>query len=242
MSMGDKLWIAVMTELSGADVDVTTTGVFTNMNTTAGTTAESVTIDHWKEVPIQIDDSVKRQTQVGNLLEKMADNAAYTLEKLIDAEVHALYSGLGTTYGSDGQTFTDDILIALIEQLDEGDVPRELRSLVGDPSMLADCYKIDKFMTYDYSKNPVGGQGGYRGTVVAYDLPIYVTNHLTAASIGNYGCLIQREAIGLIIQDPPDVEKWRAGDRHSDIVNISAMWGEDELRDTFGANFYTRKA
>lgn len=242
MTMGDKIWIPVTTELTATTVDVTTTGVFTNMNTTAGTTAEFVTIDHWKEAPVQIDDSVKRQTQVGGLLEKMADNAAYAIEKAIDAEVHALYAGLASSaaYGADGQTFTDDILIALMEILDEADVPRMNRSLVGDPSMLADCYKIDKFMTYDYSKNPLGTQGGYRGTVVAYDLPIYITNHLTAASTGNYGCLLHRDAIGLVIQSMPDVEKWRAQDRHSDIVNVSAMWGEDELRDTFGKAFYTR--
>jgi len=244
MAMGDKLWIPVMTELTATTVDVTTAGVFTNMNTTAGTTAEFVTIDHWQEAPVQIDDSVKRQSQVGSLLEKMADNAAYALEKAIDAEVHALYSGLGggTYANADGDTFTDDTLISLMETLDEADVPRDNRSLVGDPSMLADCYKIDKFMTYDYSKNPIGTQGAYRGTVVAYNLPIYITNHLTGATTGNYGCLLHRDAIGLIIQSMPDVEKWRAPDRHSDIVNVSAMWGEDELRDTFGKAFYTRSS
>ena len=241
--MGDVVYIPVMTELTASDVDVTSDGVMTNMNTTAGTTAESITIDHWKEVPVQIDDSVKKQTHVGNLLDKMADNAAYALEKAIDAEVHALYSTLNSSsvQGADGQTFTDNLLIDMMEALDEADVPRENRSLVGDPSLLADCYKIDKFMSYDYSKKPLGGQGGYSGTVIAYNLPIYITNHLTASTIGNYGCLLHRDAIGLVIQDGPKVEKWREPKRHSDIINISAFWGEDELRDSFGIPFYTRK-
>ena len=243
LSKGDKVWIPVMTELSTYDVDVTTTAVINNMNTTASTTVESITIDHWKEAPVQIDDSTKNQTQVGALLNIMADNAAYALEKAIDSQVTALFSGLQNTrgvYGSDGQTFSDDMLIAMMEALDEDDVPRTNRALVGDPSVLADTYKIDKFMSYDYTTRPLGGMDGYRGTINAYNMPFYVTNHLTTYSVGNVGCLLHRDAIGLVIQATPSVEKWRAPAAHSDIINISAMWGEDELRDLFGYPFYTR--
>ena len=257
LTMGEKVYIPVInTEMSANTVDPSTTAAIGgNTNTAAGaTTAETITIDHWKEVPVMIDDSVKRQTQVKNLLDIQADNAAYALEKSIDAQIHVLYSGLSSSlgvYGSDGQTFSDDILIAVMEGLDEAEVPRNDRALIGDPSMLADIYKIDKFMSYDYSQRPMGlesiqqgGQGGYRGMIVAYQLPVYVTNHLTAVSAGtgNYGCLLHRDAIGLAIQSAPDVEVWRAPAAHSDVVNISAMWGEDEIRDTFGRAFYTRKS
>lgn len=248
LAMGDKVWIPVMTELTAYAVDTTTTAVINNMNTTLGTTAESIIIDHWQEVPVQLDDSTAKQTQVSNYLRIGADNASYALEKKIDAEVHALYSGLGATQGSDGQTFSDDMLVAYMETLDEADVPRENRSLVGDPSMLADIYKIDKFMSFDYSQAPIGqdgktvaGTGGFRGTIVSYQLPVFITNRLTGASEGNIGCLLHKDAIGLAIQSAPAVEKYRAHAAHSDIVNISAFWGEDELRDSFGVNFYTRK-
>lgn len=251
MAMGDKVWIPVMTELSTYDVNPTvTTALPTSVNTSLGTAAVYITIDHWKEAPIIVDDSVKRQTQVGNILEIGADNAAYAIEKAIDTQACALFSGLGgyssTAYGADGQTFTDDILIVLMETLDEADVPSDNRALVGDPSTLGDCFKIDKFMSYDYSKNPLGqgapiaGTGGYRGTIVPYQLPLYITNHLAGASVGNFGCLLHRNAIGLVIQSGPDVEKWRHHAGHADVVNISAMWGEDELINAFGIPFYTR--
>lgn len=249
LAKGDKVWIPVMTELTAYDVDPTTTAVIDNMNTTLGTTAEYITIDHWKKVPVQLDDSTAKQTQVSNYLSIGADNASYALEKAIDAEVHALYSGLGTTQGSDGQTFTDDNLIAYMQTLDEADVPRENRSLVGDPSLLANCYKIDKFMSFDYSVAPLGqdgksvaGTGGFSGTIVAYRLPLFITNQLTAASTGNYACLLHRDAIGLAIQSLPSVEKYRAHAAYSNIVQIAAFWGEDELRDSFGVNFYTEHA
>ena len=246
LTMGDKIYIPVTKELSASLVDPTSTAAIVNMNTTTAAADVTVSISHWEEAPVQIDDSVKTQTQVGNLLEVMANNAAYALEKSIDEDVMYLFQGLNTTtvtgiYGSDGQTFTDDMLVYMMEVLDEGDVPRDGRNLVGDPSMLADCYKIDKFMNFDYTKSPLGGQNGYRGTIPAYNVPVYITTHLYDADTGGHGALLHPDAIGLIIQDGPTVEKWRAPQVHSDIINISAMWGEGELRDTFGVCFYTRK-
>lgn len=248
LAMGDKVTIPVLKELSTYDVDVTSTAAIPgSLNTSMGAGTATVTIDHWKEAPVIIDDSVKRQTQIKDLLNLEADNAAYALEKVVDSGVCALFSGLNSAvrgvYGSDGQTFTDDILIAMMEVLDEDDIPRENRSLIGDPSTLADCYKIDKFMNFDYTTKPLGGMDGYRGTINAYNIPFYVTNHLTAStSIGNVGCLLHRDAIGLVIQSGPDVEKWRHPAAHSDVINISVMYGEDEIRDLFGYAFHTRKS
>jgi hypothetical protein len=242
---GDVLHIPVMTSLTASVVDTTVTAAInaSNVQTTFGTTAESLTIDKWYEVPVQIDDSTRLQTNVASLLEKAADRGAYEIAKVMDTDVNSLFSTLNgsSVYGSDGQTFTDDILIYLMEDLDEDDVPREGRSLVGDPSMLADCYKIDKFMSMDYTNSPMGQMGGYRGKVNAYNLPVYITNNLTAATTGAYGALIHKEAIGLAIQDPMKVTKARVESAASDLIYVRAMWGADELRDTFGIAFYTRK-
>ncbi|KKN56938.1 hypothetical protein LCGC14_0567300 [marine sediment metagenome] len=245
LKIGDKVWIPLLAAMTGAAVDVTTTGVLTNMNTTVGGTDVFITVDTWWEVPWQLDDSVKLQTQVGDLAEKAAANCAYALEKKIDTDVNALFSTLtsSTVYGTDGQTFTDDIMIALMELLDEADVPRTDRSLIVDPSTVADIYKIDKFMTYDYSRKTFSTDG-YVGTLPAYNVPVFVTNNLTAvgSGTGSYGALIHRDAIGLVIQDGPTVEKWREPKRHSDIINVSAVFGSDVLRTTFGKSFYTRLA
>ncbi len=243
LTLGDKVFIAVAAELSGGAVDVTATSVLTNVNTSANTTPVSITIDTWWEVPVQIDDSVKQQTHVGNYLDRMALDASYGLEKKIDTDVNTLYSTLSSSsvQGSDAQTFTDDLLIALMEGLDEANVPRTNRSLIGDPSTVADIYKIDKFMTYDYSRQTFTTDG-FVGMIPAYNLPFFVTNNLVSAGTGSYGVLLHRDALGLVIQGGFTVEKWRESKRHSDMVNISAMFGSDELRDTFGKAFYTRKA
>jgi len=242
LAKGDVLNIPVMAELTGAAVDVTSDAVLTNMNTTFTTTAETITVDTWWNVPVQVDDSTARQTTVPELLEKEADNAAYAWRKKLDSDVCALFSSLRSTWaGTDGQTFTDDIMVALMEGLDEADIPEE-RAVVGDPSTIADMRKIDKFMTFDYSTNPLR-MAGYRGRVDAYGLPVFMTNNLTAATTGNYGAILHKEAIGLIVQSPMDVEKFRLPLRLSWVINTSGFYGVDVLRASpSGAYFYTRKS
>jgi len=242
LAKGDILHIPVMLELTGGVVDVSTNNVTTNLKTTIGTTAETITISTWWEIKVGVDDSVARQTQVPNLLEKAADNAAYGWRKKLDGDVCALFSSLRQTWiGTDGQTFTDDLLLSIMEGLDEADISAE-RNMVGDPSLLADCRKIDKFMTFDYSKNPLR-LAGYRGMIDAYGLPVYMTNNLTSpSSVGNYGAILAKEAIGLIVQSPMDVERWREPNMHSWIINTSGFYGADVLRaEPSGACFYTRK-
>jgi len=241
LAKGDKVWIPVMTTLAASDVDVTTAATLTAASRAFGTTAEYIEIAYWKENPVMIDDSSAVQTHVGGLLDKAADNAAYGLEKAIDTTANTLFQSLTNTWlGTDGQTFTDDLYISLIEGLDEADVPRKDRSLVVDPSTIADIYKIDKFMTFDYSKSPFTTEG-YVGRINAYQTPVYITNNLSATTTGAYGALLHKEAIGVVLQSEMKVEKWREPTRHSDVINISCFYGADVLRSTFGAQFYTRK-
>jgi hypothetical protein len=244
LAKGNIIYIPVMSTYSTHDVDVTSSMLSQATSTNAGwgETAETITIAYWKECPVAIDDSTALQVDIPGLLDIAASNAAYALEKAIDTTVNTLFASLTNTWaGSDGQTFEDDILINLMEGLDEADVPRTDRSLVVDPSCVADIYKIDKFMSYDYSKT-VFTTDAYIGKINTYNIPLFVSNNLYAASnTGAYAALLHRDAIGVVIQSDPKVEKWREPTIHSDVVNISAIYGADIVRSTFGAWFYTRK-
>lgn len=244
LAKGNKVYIPVMSSYSASAVNPQASLITTAISTNAGwgETAVYITVDQWKECPVAIDDSTAAQATVSNLLETAASNAAYALEAAIDTDVNGLYSSLTSTWaGSDGQAFSDDILIALMEGLDEANVPRQDRALVGDPSMIADIYKIDKFMSRDYNQTTFTTDG-FRGFINAYNLPVFSSNNLSAATTGNYGAVLQKEAIGVAIQSAPKVEAWREPLYHSDVVNISAFWGSDVLRSTFGAYFFTRKS
>ncbi len=240
LAKGNILYIPIMTSTAARDVDPHTSFLSTADAYSFGTTNATITIDKWKEAPRMIDDSTKAQTQVPNLLDKAANDAAYELLKAIDTDVNGLYASLTTTWrGSDGQTFSDDILIALMEGLDEANVPRVNRSLVGDPSMIADIYKIDKYMSRDYNDKTFTTDA-FRGRINCYDLPVFCTNNLVDAGTGNNGALLHKEAIGAVIQSEPKVERFRVPEQHADCVNVSAFFGSDILRSTFGATFYTR--
>ncbi len=242
LAKGNILYIPVMTTLAAMDVDPHTSYLATADAKGFGTTNEELAISYWKGNPVMIDDSTKAQSSVPDLLELAASNAAYGLMKAIDTTVNTLYSSLTSTWaGTDGQTFGDDLLIALMEGLDEADIPRESRSLIGDPSMIADIYKVDKFMSRDYNQTTFTTDA-FRGRINAYDLPVFCTNNLVATTTGNYGALMHKEAIGVAIQREPKVEAFRVPQQYSDCINISAFYGADVIRSSFGAYFYTRKS
>ncbi|KKN11725.1 hypothetical protein LCGC14_1023530 [marine sediment metagenome] len=240
LAVGNKVWIPVLTTQTASVVDVTVDWGGTSnshMGTDTFGTVASITVDKWYESPVQLSDGEDLQTQIPNLLGKMASNAGYQIAKVIDEEVNDLFASLTTTWrGSDGQTFSDDILIDLMEGLDEAEVPRTDRSLIIDPSVLADMYKMDKFVNKDYNQTLTGEIGR-----TPYGDRILMSNNLNAQSTGNDCALIHREAIGAVIQMPPKVEKFRYASRHSDVINTSAIFGADILRATFGATFYSRK-
>lgn len=241
LAKGDQLQIPIMSTTAATDVDPQTSFLATADAKGWGETCGTINIEYWKENPIMIDDSTAAQTQVAGLMDIMASNAAYGLEAAIDTTVNTLFASCtGTWAGADGQTFTDDLFINLMEGLDEGDVPRAQRSLVGDPSMVADIYKIDKFMSYDYSTKPFETDA-YVGTLPAYHVPVFVSNNLYAATTGAYGILLHKDAIGVVIQSDLKVERFRVPWQHSDGINVSAFYGCAVLRATFGAEFYTRR-
>jgi hypothetical protein len=241
MKIGEVLNVPVLDGLTAAAVDINadwgaTSGA--NLNTDFFATAVTITVDQWQECPLIIDDGSQLQTQLKDLLQRGAKRSGYEIAVKIDTEVNALFSSLTSTWaGTDGQTFTDDILIDLMEGLDEANVPRADRSLIIDPSVLADIYKIDKFVNKDYNQTLTGeiGRTPYGDTILN-------TNNLTAASTGSYGALIHTEAIGAVIQMPPKVIAYRWEPRHSWVVNTSAIFGADILRSTFGAYYFTRSA
>ena len=241
LAKGDQLQIPIMSTTAATDVDPQSSFLSTADAKGWAEAPGTINIEYWKENPIMIDDSTAAQTQVAGLMDIMAGNAAYGLEKAIDTTVNTLFQGLTDTWaGSDGQTFTDDFFIILQEGLDEADVPRSDRSLVGDPSMVADIYKIDKFMSMDYSKRPFVTDG-YVGTLPAYNVPVFVSNNLSSTTTGAYGALLHREAIGVVIQSDLKVERFRVPWQHSDGVNVSAFYGCAVLRSEFGVEFFTRK-
>lgn len=239
LAMGNILYIPKTNTVTATEVVVGTKGTALNpLNTSAVT----LTIDQWYEAPVDIDYMTIRQTQA-DVEEIAAKEAAYAVQKKIDSTVCALFSALngGSLPNSDGAALDDDTLLAMKETLDEADVPmnRADRSLICDPSALVDMLKIDKLVAADYVK--IGNiQNGIIGNSV-YGCVVRVTNNLTAATTGAYGCMLHKRAIASAAQIQDTWVK-EFQELHERRYHAEALWGVIELQDSFGVPFYTRKA
>jgi len=238
LKKGSKVSISVLSEPSVGDV---TAGTELTAENCVGTPT-SITVDQWKGVRVEESEMQTVQDHL-DYLGKAAQSCGYAIAKCLDLAMSAYFSTLGgyetSAYGADGQTFTDDIFIYLVETLDEADVPLAGRVLIGDPSMKADLLKIDKFVRNDYIRGApiVTGQFG-----ILYDTKVLLTNNLTAASTGHYGVLMHPDAIGCVIQKDPYSQRIVDELEHQIVYQTKIIYGSAELRDTFGVPFYTRKA
>ena len=231
---GYKVSIPVFTE--GTATEVTPGTEPTAID--ASTTAASITVDNWYQAASEISDLIGIE-QEADYLAGAAKSCAYIINKKIDTSVGVLFSTLNasTVYGADGQSFTDAIFRALVQTLDENDVPDDDRCIVGDPSTKNDLLAVDKFITVDYVKTPVVPFGLF-GTL--YNAKVYITNNLTATTTGNYGVYSHRDAIGIVIQKNPRSRVWDMGYKFISKIIVDSAWGADEIRDSFGIPFYTR--
>jgi hypothetical protein len=236
LQYGSVVNIAAFSE--GSDSEVTPGTEPTPVDSTG--TPASLTINKWRQITHEISKMSKIQSYA-DYFGKCAQSQAYTLAKRIDTDLGALFSALSSNsvYGSDGQTMDDNIILAIMEGLDEADVPTESRVIIGDPGMRVDMLKIDKFIRNDYTKGGVVASGQI-GDI--YNMPVRITNNLTAATTGNYGVMMHKEALGLVIQSQPDANIVPQPWKFRTLIITDVIYGVGEIRDTFGRAFYTRKS
>ena len=231
---GYKVSIPVLSEATDTAV---TPGTVPTPVDTAGTPV-SITVDQWRESSVEISDMANIEDPVGYLA-VAAKSCAYRISKRVDTTLGALFSTLASSsvYGSDGQTLDDNIILALMETLDEADVPEDDRSIICDPSSKVDLLKIDKFVRNDYVREPVIATGKF-GNI--YNMGVFITNNLTDAGTGNYGVMMHRDTIGLAIQENPRSQIIHIKQEFRTLCIVDVIFGTAVLRTTFGKSFYTR--
>lgn len=235
---GHTINIPVMSEVTATEV---TPGSEHTVVNAASASPKTITVDKWYAATIETSDFNDIQNRPDYMAEA-AKSCGYAIAKQIDLQVCAYFDDLagvsGDGYGSDGQTLTDDIILALMEYLDAGDVPDDgQRVIIGDASSKVDLLKIDKFIRNDYVRNPVVATGKF-GDI--YNMGFYTTQNLTDSTIGSFGVMMHRDAIGIVIQETPRARRFELPAEFVTKYCVDAIWGIGELRDTFGQAFYTR--
>jgi len=203
-------------------------------------TPTSITVNKWRKIAHEVSDMEEVQNEPA-YFSKAAESQAYSIAKDVDTALGVLFSALSSSsvYGSDGQEMSDDILLAIIQGLDEADVPDEGRCIVGDPSTWVDLLKIDKFVKSDYGSGKVVATG-QMGQI--YGMPFKKTNNLTAATTGNYGAIMHKDALALVIQRNPRTQLVPIKQEFRTLLITDVIYGVGEIRDTFGKSFYTHKS
>ncbi len=240
LKLGDTVNIGITNHVTASEVVVGSKGTSKDIST--GTKLQLV-MNQWYEAPIDIDYMTLRQSQI-DWAAQCRGEAEYSIRIKVDSTVADLFPALhaSSVQGTNGSEVTDDLLIDIMELLDENDVPRDgNRFLIGDPSMIADMMKYDKFVSSLYVQ-----QGAVENGTVAKNHPIYgcnvrVTNNLTAVSPGSYAVMLHRKAITSALQiETPWLKEFE--ELHQRRYQHEALWGVLEVREEFGIPFYTRKA
>ena len=237
---GDTLYIPQTSTTAATEVTVGTEGHNDNVFNAAAIT---LSIDQWWERNVSIDTMSKRQSQA-DLQGYAEGEVAYAVSKKIDSTLCVLFSTLNATTvrGTDGAAWTDTVIIAAVEELDEAEIDEGNRVWVGDPSVRADILGIDKFTRADYFAGEAVPTGQFRKNI--YGAPLYITNNLTQGTsrTGNYGVYMHRDALAIAISEdfaPSVVEKPL---QHQVIVHGEALWGVVVLRNLGGVPIATRLA
>lgn len=237
LKKGSVVNIPVFSEVSTTEV---TPGTEPTAQNAVGT-ATSITVTKWREATVEESD-LEGIEESADYLDGAANGIAYAVAKYIDTDVGSLFSTLASSsvYGADGQTFDDALVIALMEILDEADIPDDgKRVIIADPSTKADALTIDKFIRNDYVRNPVVPTGKF-GDI--YNMSLLITNNLTAATTGNYGAMMHQDAIGVVMQSNPRTRRIPMPWKFITKFICDAAWGRAVIRTTFGKSFYTRKS
>jgi len=240
LKFGDTINIGVTNHVTATEVVVGTKASSLDIATGSKLT---IVVNQWYEAPVDVDYMTLKQSQLDWPTQTQKE-AAYAIAKNMDSYINSLFSSLGgystSAYGSDGQEFTDDLMLYLFQTLREADVPWDGDvSLICDPSTLVDMLKWDKIVASQYGSigSTVEGKIGKN----VYGAMVRVTNNLTAASTGSYGVLAHKKAIGGVSQmEPTWVKEYE--DLHLRRYSAETLYGVSELRNTYGIPFYTHKA
>ena len=157
-----------------------------------------LTVDQANAFAFKVDDIEERQTHV-NWEALAASSGAYALKDAYDENViAAMFSGAGTTVGSDGsgtdtgfgssETDPTDILANSAKRLHAADVPTDNRWFLGTPEFYeqlgqASAKLMDASVTGD-ATSPLRNGNVMDGLVNGFRL--YMTNNFAASSTSNY--------------------------------------------------------
>lgn len=193
-------------------------------------TEQTLVIDKYFGKAIEIQEVLKKQSMYelrAPYTEAMGRAIARQVDSTLLAEAANVAAGHTMTAVA---ALTFNGIVDAHTLLDSKNVPMEDRALVINAVMLGDLRKLPEFTAYEQT----GREGvrekemGIVGTI--YGTKVYLTNAVQTTGGAYYGVLFHRSAFATVMQLSPSTESDRDILKKSDLVSISALWGNKTVR------------
>lgn len=236
LSVGDILHV---NSLSNLTIQSKTKASNTAINYQTNTeTPVNIEVATWQYVAMAVESIVKVQN-THDQLALYSGKMGYALALGIDDALAVRVDAFSNTVGSLAQDLTDDDLLRARQYLNDANAPQTDRAFIISPAAETSLLKLDKYTRDDYSgvHGTTGRETGLQQAYVTsfYRIPAYVTTNVDGGNAGGHdNALLQKEALGLVVQMKPTIHSAYDIDYLVDKVAIEQLHGSQEMRDDHG--------
>lgn len=195
-----------------------------------------ITVNKMYGKAVSLHDWTKKQSKY-DLAKIYGGQIGETLARQIDTDVLAEATAGSTNTQIDATTgATYAQIVAAVVALDAANVPMEDRAFIVNAKFMGDLRSLAEFTRYDAvgSANPSVAKGGPQSMVgFIYGIPVYMSNNVrvvTGAPNKDHNVLLQKDAIGLVVQKDVSMETDRRALALSTDVVGSCLYGVKTLR------------
>ncbi len=191
-----------------------------------------VTMNQWYYAAFAIEDLVKLQSNI-ELRSKYQEKCGYALAKQVDDILADRVADFAQYGGTLGVCFTDDLIRAGVQALDDANVPESDRFMIISPAEYNNMLSQDKFTNSLYKGGARAVDTGSIGNV--YGLEVFKTTNINkSASTYADNVIMHKEALALVLQQAPRVGTFYDLDYLCWKVAVDEIYGSAEMKDTSG--------
>jgi len=201
----------------------------------------TLTVDTWYECSFAIEDKEAEQIKKSySYMEKLAQNASYTVAAAYEDAIIALFDNFSQTVGTSAAALADSNIRRAIQYLDEAKAPQTDRAFFLTPKQVwSDVQAIDKFSLLVNTKGADPITKGHVGYL--YGIPVIMSERIGATLGSAQSCLAHKDAIVhastiMRVQSNPIPQYL------STITTADVVFGVIENRDTSGVWIKTADA
>ncbi len=190
---GNIIYTPNLTEMSATAKSAATAVTLVSPTETAAT----LTVDQWYEVSFAIEDreaAIVKHSYV--IQEKYAKNAGYSIAKVLDTAIAALFAGFSQSVGASTTSLADSEIRAAIAYLDAADVDSEEAAFFLHPNVFwKQVQNLDKFSLAVNS--PVQDPTAKKPVASLYGRPVFLSTNIqyVSGTTGRYNALAHTDAI-----------------------------------------------